>query len=272
MVNNLCHIVRISLLSTLLSLLTIPVFANEDELGGLHCGDVVTIIATPDVGYRFVRWSDGNTDNPREIEITEAVELTAIYEQVCLSDTVPVLWLYNQLMMIHVDSLQRMGYSFTEQSVHWYRIVGDIDATSGESNDELMTTGYYYVPDAADVGRYYAAVDISATPQSDPPRCTDVLYSPPIEAGNTALYETTLQGISLVPNYGYPGSTMQLMGLKPELYYTIQVYDAVGRRLEDYGSQGETEIPIVAQRLPGYYLLRVTNKDGKTVLRYVVKQ
>lgn len=32
-----------------------------------HEGSVVTITATPVTGYKFVRWSDGNTDNPRTI-------------------------------------------------------------------------------------------------------------------------------------------------------------------------------------------------------------
>ena len=40
------------------------------------CDDML-LNATPDYGYRFVKWSDGNTDNPRMIELTQDITLTA---------------------------------------------------------------------------------------------------------------------------------------------------------------------------------------------------
>jgi hypothetical protein len=39
-----------------------------------------TVTATPNAGYAFVKWSDGNTDNPRKIVMTEDVTLEAIFE------------------------------------------------------------------------------------------------------------------------------------------------------------------------------------------------
>ena len=40
--------------------------------GGLYdYGTQVTLTATPDTGYHFVQWTDGNTDNPRTITVTE---------------------------------------------------------------------------------------------------------------------------------------------------------------------------------------------------------
>jgi len=175
------------LLGILFLLIPLLTWANTEQMDGLHCGDVVTITATPDKGYRFVSWSDGNTDNPREIEITEAVELTAIYEKMCVSEEVPVLWLYDQLLMVNVDSLQQMGYVFSEQSVEWYRIVGDIDAESTTTNDELLGTGYYYVVQPKDIGYLYAAVDVSQTPSGEVQLCTYTLYSRAIRVGQTDL-------------------------------------------------------------------------------------
>ena len=43
-------------------------------------GESVTIEAIADEGYRFVEWSDGNTENPRTIVVTEDVELMAEFE------------------------------------------------------------------------------------------------------------------------------------------------------------------------------------------------
>ena len=45
-------------------------------------GEHVTITAIPADGYRFVRWSDNNTDNPRTIVITEEMTLTAYFERI----------------------------------------------------------------------------------------------------------------------------------------------------------------------------------------------
>lgn len=41
------------------------------------CGGEAVIEATPAEGYLFVRWSDGNTDNPRVLTVTKDVTLTA---------------------------------------------------------------------------------------------------------------------------------------------------------------------------------------------------
>ena len=40
-------------------------------------GDTVTLTAIPNYGYHFVQWSDGNTDNPRTLVLTQDTILTA---------------------------------------------------------------------------------------------------------------------------------------------------------------------------------------------------
>ncbi len=46
--------------------------------GGLYSNNTtITITATPYDGYSFLRWSDGNTDNPRTLTVTEDITLTA---------------------------------------------------------------------------------------------------------------------------------------------------------------------------------------------------
>ncbi len=41
----------------------------------------VTLVAAPNVGITFVQWSDGNTDNPRTVTMTEDLTLTAQFAQ-----------------------------------------------------------------------------------------------------------------------------------------------------------------------------------------------
>lgn len=46
-----------------------------------QCSDnQVIITATPNTGYSFTQWSDGNTDNPRHIILTQDTIFTAIFE------------------------------------------------------------------------------------------------------------------------------------------------------------------------------------------------
>ena len=60
---------------------------STDELTGTVTGsgeyeegETITIEAVPATGYKFVQWSDGNTDNPRTVTLTENMTLTAIFE------------------------------------------------------------------------------------------------------------------------------------------------------------------------------------------------
>jgi hypothetical protein len=47
------------------------------EGGSYDQGTMVTVTATPDGEFHFDKWSDGNTENPREITITSNLSLTA---------------------------------------------------------------------------------------------------------------------------------------------------------------------------------------------------
>lgn len=44
------------------------------------CDSPAVIAATPNEGYRFLNWQDGNTENPREVTVTENVTYTAYFE------------------------------------------------------------------------------------------------------------------------------------------------------------------------------------------------
>ncbi len=51
-------------------------------------GAVVTLTVTPDECYRFTGWSDGNTDNPRLVEVTAAANYVAQFEIIRYNVTV----------------------------------------------------------------------------------------------------------------------------------------------------------------------------------------
>ena len=60
---------------------TLYLYTGENGIvtgaGTYNHGDTATITAIPNDGYYFTQWSDGNTDNPRTIIVTEDVFLSA---------------------------------------------------------------------------------------------------------------------------------------------------------------------------------------------------
>ena len=62
--------------------------------GGTYAeGTAVTLTATPDEGYQFTQWSDGNTDNPRALVLTQDTSLVAHFEIIYLQpDTVTLCY------------------------------------------------------------------------------------------------------------------------------------------------------------------------------------
>lgn len=65
---------------------TYSIYSSNDEWGSVSitqeptCEDTLTIQATSTEGYQFKQWSDGNTDNPRTIELTQDTTLIAEFE------------------------------------------------------------------------------------------------------------------------------------------------------------------------------------------------
>lgn len=47
--------------------------------GTYNFGDTITIQAFPDDHYHFIRWNDGNTENPRQYRIEDDITLTAFF-------------------------------------------------------------------------------------------------------------------------------------------------------------------------------------------------
>ena len=57
-----------------------PFMGSVTGGGEYAYGTSATIEAVPAEGYRFVQWSDGNTDNPRTVVVTDNLTLTAEFE------------------------------------------------------------------------------------------------------------------------------------------------------------------------------------------------
>ncbi|MBR0176019.1 MAG: T9SS type A sorting domain-containing protein [Bacteroidales bacterium] len=77
----------ITAIFSLLPSYNIVVESNNPELGSVYGGglyfvnSVITIGATPNEGYHFAGWQDGDMNNPRTITVTEDATYTAIFSE-----------------------------------------------------------------------------------------------------------------------------------------------------------------------------------------------
>lgn len=65
-----------------------PAFGHVTGGGTYYYGDVATLAATPNDGYDFIEWSDGNNINPRSLTVTRDTNLVAHFQ--LIEDTVVV--------------------------------------------------------------------------------------------------------------------------------------------------------------------------------------
>lgn len=67
---------------------TVTVTSANEQMGKAYgggqfdAGSTVRIWGTPEIGYQFDRWNDGNTDNPRNITVSGDVTYTAYFKAV----------------------------------------------------------------------------------------------------------------------------------------------------------------------------------------------
>ena len=249
----------------LLIALSAPLWAIE-----VPCGTLLEIRATGHENWHFVHWDDGNTDSVRIIEATEDTQLMAFFAHNCVTYTLPVVALYDWLLMLDMKTIHEHGYFFDEEDVTWYRVRGlgpDIQEEDVWSDDEPLTTGYYLTIDRsfAGTGDYYAVARVTESPSGE--LCRDHLTSELIHyASNQAPAQTPL----LTPTRVLPNETLQLLRLNPEYPTTVTVYDLSGRLLQTLTADGVTRLCLQAQTVAGCYQLIVYNGDTRHVLRYIV--
>lgn len=240
--------------------LLVPIGRANEVQETVACGRWVTLTATPDKGYHFVRWSDGNTDNPRRMYISGDVDVQAEFARSCDELQFPVLRLYDWVLMLNVDSLHRAGYRFEESDVTWYRIVGGTDVP--------LSTGYYLTMDQSLVGTgsYYATVALRGAPLRD--YICDSLQRTEIVDYEWKGRAPTRQP-ELHPTQVRLGEQMMLTGLRPDRPSHVLVYDVSGRIVADFTTDGEERIPLTAAMVEGVYLVRVEEEEQYWILRYV---
>ena len=88
--------------------------------GTYQYGTTVTLTCTPDTGYEFASWSDGNTDNPRSITLTSDMSLTANLNRIYVTLTATGsnctftgTGIYPRGTLVTLTCIPDTGYEFT---------------------------------------------------------------------------------------------------------------------------------------------------------------
>ena len=108
-----------------------PIMGSTSGSGNYQHGTTVQITANPNYGYKFLKWSDGNTDNPRTVSVTEAHKYIAVFGPDSFGVNVVInpagtgtasgAGTYNYLTTANLAATPNPGYHFEKWSVYKHK-------------------------------------------------------------------------------------------------------------------------------------------------------
>lgn len=234
------------------------------------CGTWIELRAKAAKDWHFDHWNDGDTSAVRQVEVLSNAHYIAFFASECEDyANLPVVSLYDWLLMLDVRSVQAMGYWFGEKDVSWYRVRGEPDRIDGSNgyDDAFVCRGYYLTLDKNlnGTGDYYAVVDVSASPSGV--LCTGYMRSVLVHLASPAPQRSAP---FLTPIHVPRRGQLFLAGLPPDLLTTVTMYDIGGRPIGTYTSSGSERFVLTAPGVSGCYMMIVKNDEGTYILRYVV--
>ncbi len=278
---------------------TITVTANNPLLGtvtggGIYPqGSIAEISATPYEGSVFTGWDDGNTDNPRSIEVTQNMEFMAMFTKtetytITVRPENPLLGStygsgeYTLNQVINIGAIPTSGFYFTGwqdgnvDNPRTITVTGDAEYIASFSQEPVLTHTITVLYDESQgfilgAGTYIAGsiATIAAIPAdgfvfvkwsdetTDNPKEVivdeDIVLAAFFEF--TSVDENGMETVSLYPNPAK--DKLFLEGLEEEC--EISIYNAMGMKVKTTKLQGDAEINI--SELPaGLYLVHLGNR------------
>ena len=208
--------------------------------GGTHIveGSVITLTAVPNPGYRFVQWQDGNTDNPRQVTVTEDMSFTATFEAlpeytITVNVNDPTMGsvqgggTYAEGTQVTLTAVPNQGYEF----VQWQ----DGNAVNPRT---ITVTG-----DATYTATFRSSVGIAD-----------------VESASLTIY----------PNPARESATIMLSGVSGEV--TVTVVDMNGRTVGQYSTSSTDRLTLdLSGYAQGTYFVRVSGEGVNMVKKLIVK-
>ncbi len=184
-------------------------------------------------------------------------------------DNAPSVAKYDWLFMINVKTLNSLGYTFSEDNVSWYRVVGtvdNIDDPASMHTDQLVGKGYGYTIDKSFIGTgdYYALIDLPR--QTSDVGCKGIMRTQVFRYG-----ASKRSAPAVIPTIARPSQRMQVMHLPQEENCEVYIYDNVGKLCRQFASHGTDTAEFEAELRPGTYIVVIKSADGTESVKYIVK-
>mgnify|MGYP002625874326 CR=1 FL=1 len=186
---------------------TLTVVSANPTMGSVSGGGTydenttATLAAIPNSGYRFLRWQDNNTDNPRSVTVTTNATYTAYFE----SDAAPQPTQYTLTVVSADPSMGSVmgGGSYAENATATlaaipntgYRFLRWQDNNTDNPRTVTVTTNAIYI----------AYFESDGTPQPTQFTLTAVSADPTMGSvvGGGTYAENTTATLAAIPNSGY---------------------------------------------------------------------
>ena len=235
------------------------------------CGEWVELQAVAAEDWHFDHWNDGDTSLVRQVEVTADAQYIAYFASNCGDyPSLPVVSLYDWLLMLDVRAIHEKGYTFGEEDVTWYRVKGEPDKEEDgpRADDERVGTGYSFSINESLVnsGDYYATVDVSNSPAGV--LCTEMMRSQIVHYAASVTRADAPP--MLTPTLVHPNEPQHILHLNLDASTTVMIYDISGHLLRTLSEDRVDQINLSAESVAGCYQVLVQNGDQRTVLRYIV--
>ena len=133
---------------------------NDETMGSVavtmrNCSEsTITITATSNIGYEFSKWSDGNTDNPRTIELTQDTTFTAEFIK---KSSITCEEAYDAALNGNTEEVTVIGY-VTSIATAWHATYKNIS---------------FWMADTKNGGNVFKAFRVKCATQEEAPRVDD---------------------------------------------------------------------------------------------------
>ena len=290
--------------------ITITVSSANESMGTVsgsgeyEFGTDTTITATPNDGYRFVSWNDGNTDNPRAIIVTE--DATYIANFAANTYSITVISDNDSMGTVLGGGEYEVGSTATIAAIpnQGYRFVSWNDGNTDNPRTITVTEDATYIAifeEGEEVIRYTITVltangsmgtvsgggeyevgteiTITAIPNegyhfvtwndgnTDNPRTITVTEG----ATYIATFEegVGIESRDMLSELAfYPNPTSGIITFNRSDIMKVEVLDAMGRTVEVYENAYTIDISKLEK---GYYAMRITTPEGVAVRKVVRK-
>jgi hypothetical protein len=270
-----------------------PLWGSVTGSGTYDQGSIAEISATPNEGAEFAGWDDGNTDNPRNVVVTEDMEFTAIFTKtetytITVRPENPLLgttygsgqYILNQV--VNIGATPNMGYYFSGwqdgnmDNPRTITVTGDAEYIASFAQEPVLTYTVTVLCDESHgfilgAGTYVAGsiATIAAIPAdgyifvkwsdgtTDNPKEVfvdeDIVLVAFFEFNSVD--ENGTGAVNLYPNPA--NEKLFIEGLEDGS--EISIYDATGMKVKTATLEGDAEINV--SELPsGLYLVRIGDR------------